>query len=174
MSAYSRAGLYSNSAGPSRQTTDLHLGVPRPDAGVDIPLSEMRSSTVEEMRPNNAVIETDRQGEEPITADAVATSHYFPAVGRADTESRGTQMNPPVQLNYIRASSEKVVLLLIMFTLQAFLYIFFAVTLAGVGAEFLSGIPAIISVIGSVVAAVTVVTNFGVQVKEGRGSRRIS
>lgn len=168
MAADSKAGVYSNSAAPSRQATDHQSGVLVPGADSGISLSEMTGSAVRSSTSHTTVMAADRQGNEPIIA--AADDSNYPAMGRADTECGGGQMDPPMQPNFIRASSRKAKLLLVMFTIQAAVYIFLAVTLAGVGAAFLSGIPAIISVLGSAVAVMTVLMNFGVQVKEGRGS----
>ena len=140
MAADSTDGVYSNSAGPSRQATDYQSG---------IELSEMTVSALGQSTSHAAVITASRQENEYIIAATV---------------------DPPMQLNSLRASSRKATLLLIMFAIQASFYIFFAVTLAGVGANFLSGIPAIISLIGSAIAVMTVIMNFGVQVREGRVS----
>lgn len=169
MAANSKAGLYSNSAGPSRQATNYQSTVPLPDVVAGIPLSEMTSSAVGKTGPDTTVIAAEGHEEEESAA-AAALGDVYPAIRRADTESGVDQLTPPIQLTHLRASSKKARLLLIMFTFQAALYIFFAVTLSGVGAEFLSGIPAIISVIGSLIAIITVIMNFGVQVREGRGS----
>ena len=168
MAANSKAGIYSNSAGPSRQATNYQSSVPLPDVVAGIPLSEMTSSAVGKTRPDTTVIAAE--GHEEESAAAAALGDVYPAIRRADTESGVDQLTPPIQLTHLRGSSKKARLLLIMFTFQAALYIFFAVTLSGVGAEFLSGIPAIISVIGSLIAVITVIMNFGVQVREGRGS----
>ena len=170
MAADTKAGFYSNGASPSRQATNYQSGVLFPDAGAGNPLSEMTSSAVGKTRPDATVIAAEDREEECTTAAAAAFRPGFPAIRRADTESRGYQTIPPLQLAHLRASSKKARLVLIMFTFQAALYIFFAITLSGVGADFLSGIPAIISVIGSFIAVITVLMNFGVQVREGRGS----
>ena len=169
MVANSKAGFYSNSAGPSRQATNYQSGVLLPDAVAGTPLSEMTSSAVGKTRPDTTGIAAEGHGEEESAA-AAALGHVYPAIRRADTESGIDQLTPPIQFTHLRGSSKRARLLLIMFTFQAALYIFFAVTLSGVGADFLSGIPAIISVIGSLIAVITVVMNFGVQVREGRGS----
>lgn len=168
MAADSRAGFYSNSAGPSRQATEHQPGVLIPGADSGIPLSEMTGSAVGNSTSHATVVAADRQINEPTIA-AADDSHY-PAMRRADIESGGGKMDPPMQPNSLRASSRKTTLLLVMFTIQASIYVFFAVTLAGVGAAFLTGIPAIISLLGSAVAVMTVLMNFGVQVREGRGS----
>ena len=171
MAANSKAGFYSNSAGPSRQATNYQSSVLLPDTIASIPLSEMTSSAVRKTRPDTTVIAAEgHEEEESAAAAAAALGDVYPAIRRADTESGVDQLTPPIQLTHLRGSSKKARLLLIMFTFQAALYIFFAVTLSGVGAEFLSGIPAIISAMGSLIAVITVIMNFGVQVREGRGS----
>lgn len=169
IAANSKAGFYSNSAGPSRQTTNYQSSVLLPDVVAGIPLSEMTSSAVGKSRPDTTVIAAEGHEEEESAA-AAALGDVYPAIRRADTESGVDQLTPPIQLTHLRGSSKKARLLLIMFTFQAALYIFFAITLSGVGAEFLSGIPAIISAMGSLIAVITVLLNFGVQVREGRGS----
>lgn len=168
MAADSKAGVYSNSAAPSRQATDHQSGVLVPGADPGIPLSEMTGSAVGNSTSHATVMAADRQGNEPTTS--AADDYHYAAMKRTDTESGGGQVDSPMQPNSLRASSRKAKLLLVMFTIQAAVYVFFAVTLAGVGAAFLSGIPAIISLLGSVVAVMTVLMNFGVQVREGRGS----
>lgn len=168
MAADSKAGVYSNSAAPSRQATDHQSGVLAPGVDSGIPLSELTGPAVENSISHSTVMAADRQGNEPSIA--AADGYHNQAMRRADTESGGRQKDPPIQPDSLRASSRKTTLLLVMFTIQASVYVFFAVTLAGVGAAFLSGIPAIISILGSVVAIMTVLMNFGVQVREGRGS----
>ena len=169
MAADSKAGLYSNSAAPSRQGTEHRSGVLFPDAGSGIPLHEMISPAVEPPRQNVTAIAADAQVDESTTA---AAGDNFRAMRRADTESRGDQRKGSMQPDYLRASSKKSVFLFIMFTLQAGFYVFFAVTLAGAGSDFLAGIPALFSLVGSAVAVITVITNFGIQVKEGRNFKR--
>ena len=170
MATDSKAGYYSHSAGPSRQATDRQLGVSFEDTGPGILLSEMTSQAVGQARPNAPVTAAEGREEESTNASAAVADDDIPANRRPDTEPGGDQRFSPIQLFHLRGSSQKTALLLIMFTLQAALYIFFAVTLAGVGDDFLSGIPAIISLMGSAIAVFTVITNFGIQVKEGRGS----
>ena len=165
----SKAGVYSNSAGPSRQATDHHSGVLFPDASSGVPLVEIVSSPPSGGQPQSAVIAAEGRDEESNTT----ADHDAPAIKRHDTESGGRQMAPPTKLTCLRTPLKKPRMLLIMFLLQAAFYVFFAVTLAGAGASYLYGIPAIISVMGSGIAAATVITNFGLQVKEGRGSEDI-
>ena len=170
MATDSKAGYYSNSAGPSRQVTVRQLGVPYEDTGQGIPLSEMTSQAVGQARPSASVTAAEGREEESTNASAAVADDDIPPNRRPDTGPGGDQTFSPSQLFHLRGSSQKTAILLIMFTLQAALYIFFAVTLAGVGDDFLSGIPAIISFLGSAIAVFTVITNFGIQVKEGRGS----
>ena len=171
----SKAGLYSNSAGPSREATDSQSGVLFPDASSSgIPLSEMGSSVAGERRPNTTVIEANEQDEGSAAATAAAAAaaaeDHVAAVRRADTESGGHQTTPLTKPTILQMPLKKARILLIMFLFQGCYYVFFAVTLAGAGPNFLYGIPTIASILGSAIAVVTVITNFGLQVKEGRSS----
>lgn len=163
MAANSKAGFYSNSAGRSRQATNYQSSILIPDVVAGIPLSEMTSSAVGKTRPDTTVIAAEGHEEEESAA-AAALGDVYPPIRRAETESGVDQLTPPIQLTHLRGSSKKARLLLIMFTFQAALYIFVAVTLSGVGAKFLSWIPTIIYVMGSLIAVITVILNFGVQV----------
>ena len=173
MASDSKAGFYSNSASPSRQVTSTQTGVLIPDDSSSIPLSDLTSSTVGRRRLNASIVTADLRGEESATtATASAAGDDVPPIRRANTESGDDHVNSFLQLTHPRNSSKKAALLLIMFIIQAAFYVLFAVTLAGVGARFLSGIPAIISFVGAVIAVATVIINFGIQVKEGRGAER--
>lgn len=173
MASDSKAGFYSNSASPSRQVTSTQTGVLIPDYSSSIPLSDLTSSTVGRRRPDATIVTVDQRGEESTTtATGSAAGDDIPPIRRAGTESGHDHMNPSLQLTHPRFSSKKAALLLIMFIIQAAFYVLFAVTLAGVGTRFLSGIPAIISFVGAVIAVATVIINFGIQVKEGREAER--
>ena len=168
----SKAGLYSNSTGPSRQATDSQSGVLFPDASLGIPLSEMSSSVARGRRPNPNVGAAGRRDDESVTtATAAATADdHAAAIRRVDTESGGHQAAPSAESTGLRTPLNKARTLLIMFLLQAIFYVFFAVTLAGAGPGYLYGIPSIISIMGSAIAVATVITNFSLQIREGRGS----
>ena len=117
------------------------------------------------------MVAADGQEEESTTpAAAAAAVAAGNDIRRTDDESGAHQATPPINLIGLRTPLKKTRFLLIIFTFQAIFYVFFAITLAGVGSAFLYGIPAIISVMGSAIAVITVITNFGLQVKEGRGS----
>lgn len=169
----SKAGLYSNSAGPSRQATDNQSGVLFPDPSRGIPLPEIPGSTAEERRPDHAVVAADGRDAEPATAAAAGAEDVASADRPADMESGNRSKLPPTKITFLRKPLKRARLLLIMFILQAIFYVFFAITLAGVGANFLYGIPAIISVIGSALAVITVITDFSLQVVEGRGAEGV-
>ncbi len=169
----SKAGLYSTSAGPSRQATDSQSGVLFSDASSAIPLSEMSSSIARGRRPSPTVEAADRRDEESIAAPAAATAaadDHVAAIRRADTESGGHQATPSAEPTGLRAPLNKARWLLIMFLLQAMFYVVFAISLAGVGPGYLYGIPGLISIMGSAIAVATVITNFSLQIREGRGS----
>ena len=170
MMADSKAGVYNNSAGPSRQATDGQSVVLSPGTGPAIPLSDMTSSTAGERRLNTNVIAVEEREEEPTTPAAAAAAAASNDIGRTDIESGPHQAMPLTKLTGPRKPLRKTRALIIMFSLQAIFYVFFAITLAGVGNAFLYGIPAIISIMGSVIAFATVIGNFTLQVTEGRGS----
>ena len=160
----SKTSFSRNSAASSREVMNHQSAVPFPDANSDIELAEIHSTTEEE-RPDATMVATGRRGEELTTtgsatiaaATAVADD---PTASHPDMESGRPQMPKTTKFNKVRT-------LLIMFFLQAGFNVFFAVTLAGVGAKFLYGIPAIISLIGSLIAVLLFIRNFGLQVKEG-------
>ena len=169
----SKAGLYSNSTGPSRQATDSQSGVLFSDASSAIPLSEMSTSIARGRRPNPTVGAADGRDGESVAAAAAATvaaDDHTAAIRRADTESGGHQAALSAESTGLRTSLDKGRALLIMFLLQAIFYVFFAVTLAGAGPRYLYSIPGIISIMGSAIAVATVITNFSLQIREGRGS----
>lgn len=170
MMTNSKAGFYSNSAGPSRQPTDGQSVILSPDTGPAIPLSEMTSSTAGEGRLNTTVIAAEEREEESITPAAAAAPAAGNDIGRTDIESGAHPAMPLTNLTAPRKPLRKTRALLIMFSLQAIFYVFFGITLAGVGNNFLYGIPAIISIMGSFIAFATVIGNFSLQVTEGRGS----
>lgn len=167
----SKAGHYSNRAGPSRQAPRHQSGVLSSDGSAGIALSEMTSSTAAERSVSETVTVTDGRGEESTTAAAAAIADDdVLAVTRADTESGHHHIASPTRSNFFRTPLNKSRTLLIMFLLQAVFYVFFAITLAGFGAAYLYGIPAVVSILGSFVTVITVTAYFGLQVKEGRGS----
>ena len=172
MIADSKAGHYSNRTGPSRQAPRHQSGVLSSDGSAGIALSEMTSSTAAERSVNETVAVTDRRGEESTTAAAAIADDDVLAITRADTESGHHHIASPTRSNPFRTPLNKSRMLLIMFLLQAVFYVFFAITLAGVGAAYLYGIPAVISFLGSFVTVITVIAHFGLQVKEGRGSEK--
>ena len=158
----SKASFSKNSAVPSGQVMNYQSAVPFPNASSDIPLAEINSTTGGE-RPDATRAATSRRREGLTTS---ATNAAAPAVeddptaSHADVESGRPQMPKAKNFNKVR-------MLLIMFFLQACFNVFFGVTLAGVGAEFLPGIPAIISLIGSMIAVLLFIRDLGLQVKEG-------
>lgn len=170
MMTNSMAGRYNTSASTPRQALNYQSGFLSLDTSVGIPLSEMTNSTAAERSANSPAIAPNPRGGESITAAAAVPDDDVPAITRADTESGGHRITPPANSRFLRTPLRKARCLLIIFLLQAIFYVFFAITLAGVGAAYLYGIPAIISAIGSVVVVAAVIANFGLQVKEGWGS----
>lgn len=167
MVAKSKAGFYSNNAGPSRQAMDQQSVVPFPDANSEIPLSDMTSSTAGERRPNDTVLATDGREEDSTTAAA----DQVPAIRRADTESGGHQLTPPTQLTHLLTPLRKTRMLLIMFLLQAIFYVLFAITLGGVGHAFSNETPVVFSLlIGSAFIGGTAIISSFSRVKGNRGS----
>ena len=160
----SKASFSRSAAAPSGQVMNHQSVVPLPDASSDIELAEIRSATGEE-RPDATRVATGRRREEVTTTGsttiAAATAEEDDqTTSNADVERGSHEMPEATKLNKMR-------ILYIVFALQALFNVFFAVTLAGAGAEYLYGIPAILSVIGSVLAVISFLTNFGLQVKEG-------
>lgn len=160
----SKASFSKNSAVPSGQVMNHQSAVPFPNTNSDIPLAEINSTTGGE-RPDATRAATSRRREGLTTTgsatNAAATAvEVDPTASHADVEIGRPQMPKAKNFNKVR-------MLLIMFFLQAGFNVFFGVTLAGVGAEFLLGIPAIISLIGSMIAVLLFIRNLGLQVKEG-------
>ena len=160
----SKASFSRSAVAPSGQVLNHQSAVPFPDANLDIELAEIRSATGEERQDATRAVTGRRREELTTTGSATvgaATTEEDDQITRNADVERGThEMPKATKLNKVR-------ILYIVFSLQALFNVFFAATLAGAGAEYLYGIPAILSVIGSVLAVISFLANFGLQVKEG-------
>ena len=160
----SKASFSRNRSVSSGHVMNHQSAVPFPDASSDIELAEIHS-TIGDGRADATRAATGRRREELTTTGsatiaAATAGEDDQTTSHMDVERGSHEMPKATKLNKVR-------ILYIVFSLQALFNVFFAVTLAGAGAEFLYGIPAILSVIGSVLAVISFLANFGLQVKEG-------
>ena len=165
----SKTSFSRSSAASSGHVMNHQSAVPFPDANIDIELAEIPATRGEET-PDAAQVATSRRCEEVTTTSSATVApatavENDPTASHADVESGSPQMPQATKnLNKVRT-------LLIMVFVQAGFNVFFAITLAGVGPRFLYGIPAIISLIGSMIAVLSFIRNLGLQVMEGRVSK---
>ena len=162
--------IHSKSASQSAGAKNHQSRVLIPDASSGIPLSEMTSSAVGQATRNaNVVAAKIRAEQSSIAASAPITEDGddVPIIRRADTESGGHQMYPTTQFNSPRAFSRKALLVLVMFMAHASYYIFFVITLMGIGPRYLIFIAIMILLVGSAITLFIRVTSIIVRVKNG-------
>ena len=165
-----KTAIHSNSANQSERATNHQSQVLIPGASSGTPLLETTSSAVGQATRNaNVVAANIRADQSSITASAPITEDGddIPIITRADTESGGHQMYPATQLNSPRAFSRKALLVLVMFIAYASYYIFFVITLMGIGPRYLILIAVMNFVFGSAITVLIRVASLVVRFKDG-------